>query len=312
MSLSDTRAQYLAGQIDKQGFIDKMYAVHTTLFDYADFIQGTDIASIQIGDGRVIMTTRQTGIRLVCNGMDKRATPLEILNFGCYEQAYWDLLTQLIDEDAWILDIGANIGWYALNLARRYPQAHILAFEPIRDTYAYLIENLRLNCVTNVVPHCFGFSNCNDVVPFYFYPAGSGNASMSNLSGRQDVDLVACMVRKLDDFARESDLRVDFIKCDVEGAELLVLEGGRDVLATHQPAVFAEMLRKWARPFGYHPNQIIQLMASLDYRCFVADQQRLAEFRLMDEDTVETNFFFLHAHRHARSIEALTTHQENG
>jgi hypothetical protein len=65
------------------------------------------------------------------------------------------------------------------------------------------------------------------------------------------------------------------------------------------------MLRKWSARFGYHPNEIIQLLASLGYRCFYASQDRLIGLLAMDETTKATNFFFLHVDKHRKHIEEL-------
>ena len=85
---------------------------------------------------------------------------------------------------------------------------------------------------------------------------------------------------------------MDFIKCDVEGAELFVFQGGVATIRTQQPVIFTEMLRKWSAAFGYHPNDIIALLADAGYHCFTVHDGRLTPFLTMDETTVETNFFF--------------------
>ena len=60
------------------------------------------------------------------------------------------------------------------------------------------------------------------------------------------------------------------------------------------------MLRKLTRPFGYHPNDIIALMAGYGYGCFRSEDGRLIPFDAMDDDTIETNFYFLHRTNHMR------------
>jgi hypothetical protein len=95
---------------------------------------------------------------------------------------------------------------------------------------------------------------------------------------------------------------VDFIKCDVEGAELLVFQGGQQTIARDLPIVFSEILRKWSAKFGYHPNDIFQLFHSLGYRSFSVAGSWLKPFEAMDATTLETNFFFLHATKHAELI----------
>ncbi len=51
-----------------------------------------------------------------------------------------------------IVDLGANVGVFALTVAKRFPNAHIYAVEPVPETFAQLVENIRLSGVTNVTP----------------------------------------------------------------------------------------------------------------------------------------------------------------
>ena len=63
-----------------------------------------------------------------------------------------------------------------------------------------------------------------------------------------------------------------------------------------------EMLRKHARRFDYHPNKIIEMLFSFGYRCFTFEGDTLIEFFTMDEQTVQTDFFFLHSEKHKDKI----------
>ncbi len=69
--------------------------------------------------------------------------------------------------------------------------------------------------------------------------------------------------------------------------------------------MFTEMLRKWSQQFGYSPNDIIDWFAALGYACFSVQGSRLAPFGRMNDQTTETNFFFLHKEKHAAWIAEL-------
>jgi FkbM family methyltransferase len=301
MKLHQIKQKYLSGEISKPDYIDDMHAAHTILFDYARFIRNTDIAKIEITDDAIVMTSRETGIRILCDKDDKRIVPVEILNFEQYESGDSALIFQMIKDDAVVFDIGANIGWYSLNIAKKYPSSNVVAFEPIPKTFDYLTENISLNEVKNIRINNLGLSNKAGEFVFYYYEGGSGNASSANLTGGNDVKEIKCKVTTLDEYATSENLSVDFIKCDVEGAELLVFQGGIETIRRCTPIVFTEMLRKWSAKFNYHPNEILGLFSGLGYRCFTAKDSRLTEFFSMDEETQETNFFFMHG-KHADII----------
>lgn len=308
MNISDTRSDFLNGDITKPEFIRTMYQLHhAKLFDYANYLKQTNIASIEISDDSVVITSRDKGVKMICPLGDHRVAPIEMLNFLDYETTDSIMIMRLVSPEDCVIDIGANAGWYAINIAKTYPSSTVLAFEPIPKTYDFLEKNIKLNRVSNVVAHRFGLSDESKDLTFYFYPEGSVNASSANVSERMDAELITCHVERLDDFVSTNKLRVDFIKCDVEGAELFAFQGATETLQRDKPIVFTEMLRKWAAKFNYHPNEIIALFASFDYRCFYADGATLKELVEMTDETVETNFFFLHAKKHQQLIDELSS-----
>ena len=68
----------------------------------------------------------------------------------------------------------------------------------------------------------------------------------------------------------------------------------------------SEMLRKWSAKFNYHPNDIIQLFEEIGYECYViADNGMLKRFGYVNEETIETNYFFLHPEVHNTIIQKL-------
>jgi FkbM family methyltransferase len=305
MHLIEARENYKAGRISKPEYIEVMYKQNLALFEFSEFIQETDIASIEIIDGFVIMTIRSTGIKLACEFADKRSAPMEALNFGHYEKTEWEMLCRMMGKRSIVWDVGANVGWYSLNLAKLFPEAQVLAFEPIYSTFRQLERNVQINGLGNIHIHNFGFSDRSGHIKFYLPFQNSANASSANLSEDENAMQVICQVMRMDDFAEEACLKMDLIKCDVEGAELLVLKGGARSLERYRPVIFMEMLRKWSAKFEYHPNQIIGLLGDMGYRCFTALDKKLVEFFHIDEATTETNFFFLHPNRHSSLINVL-------
>jgi hypothetical protein len=112
-----------------------------------------------------------------------------------------------------------------------------------------------------------------------------------------------CAADTLDNYMAVNNIeKIDFIKCDVEGAEYFVFQGGHKTLGENKPIVFTEMLRKWAAKFGYSPNDIIAYFTNFGYKCFVSDAGKLRQFGTVTEETLETNYFFLHGIKHQEII----------
>jgi FkbM family methyltransferase len=297
--IKKTVTDYLNGKTEKPSYIKLMYEQHhARLFEYAAYMKETNIQKIEIEDDNVIMTSRDRGVRMNCSTGDFRIAPIETLNFFDYEKLESNMMENLLSDGDTLFDIGANIGWYSINLGISRRASKIHAFEPIPETYLQLQKNISLNPCVNINAHNFGFSNEEGEFPFFYYSEGSGNASSANLTERDDVISVTCKVRTLDDFVKEARLKVDFIKCDVEGAELLVFKGGINTILRDKPIIFSEILRKWSAKFSYNPNEIFDLFRNQGYQAFTVTDQYLTEFFTMDEYTVQTNFFFLHTEKH--------------
>jgi FkbM family methyltransferase len=296
------KQQYHKGEISKPAFIDAMYEQNAALFDYMDLIDGTDIASIEITKDGVVFTSKVDGIKICCLKPDKRTAPFEILNFNEYESSDANLLFKLINDGDTIFDIGANIGWYSIAISKRFPKASIYAFEPLKNTFDILEHNVLLNQVTNIHLHNFGFSNDNKTITFYSSPYTSVSNSAKDITGEDGANEVACVVKKMDDYITNLNASIDFVKCDVEGAELFVYEGAKACINKFKPIVFTEMLRKWSAKFDYHPNDIIQLFRELDYLCFYGEKDKLINITEVKPTTTATNYFFLHQEKHAPII----------
>ena len=304
MGMKALKADFNNKLISKPDFIVRMHDCHKVLFEYADFIRNTDIQKIEVVDGQVVTTSREHGIKMVCDPTDRRIAPIETLNFGHYEKEECDMILRLVKDGQNIFDIGGNFGWYSLVIAKK-KKVNLFPFEPVPRTYGYLQQNVALNGVDNIELFNFGFSDQAQELKFFYYPEESGNASIANLSGTEGVQSIVCQVRRLDDFVQEHDARLDFIKCDVEGAELLVFKGGLQSISRDKPVIFAELLRKWSAKFNYHPNEVVELFRGIGYRCFTVHEEKLVPLTAIDEQTVETNFFFLHGEKHKTEIEAL-------
>jgi len=307
MKLSDVKSKFEKGIITKHDFIDEMYKSHSQLFDYVNLLNGNGISKIEISDKAVVMTVHPVigkgEIKIYCVTNDKRTTALEILNFGTYEENDASVLFKMTESDYTVFDIGANIGWYALNFSRIITSGIIHSFEPIPDTNSILRKNIEINAATNISVHEIALYDKNGETEFFYNPDELGASSARNIKELSQVKKIKCRTMTLDSFMSEKKIsRIDLVKCDVEGGEYFVFKGGQESIRRHKPIVFTEMLRKWSAKFDYHPNDIINLFSELDYNCFIVADKKLREIKEVTEDTMETNFIFLHPEKHKEKI----------
>jgi FkbM family methyltransferase len=137
------------------------------------------------------------------------------------------------------LDVGANIGYFTLLAAHLVGcQGKVFAVEP----YQYNVKLLYLSAQRN------GFENV-EILPFAVadkrtllaYDNVASNGVISEISLDIDSVLQSSLIYgvRLDDVLRDIE-RLDVIKIDVEGAEYMALDGGRNLLRKHRPTVFSE------------------------------------------------------------------------
>ncbi len=303
--LKDIKRAYMEGKIDKKTYIKNIHEIHKMLFDYCDFIKNTNIKTIHIDDEKVTMITKKDNIKLLGDRDDQRSIPIEILNFGEYEEEQINMIKKFINDDSVIFDIGANIGYHSISLSKFNNKCKIYSFEPIIKTYKYLENNIKNNELKNIKTFNIAFSNNDGEQTFYYYPEGSVNASAAILNDDIEVEKILCKIEKIDTFVKNHDIKIDLIKCDTEGSELLVFKGANETLEKFKPIIFTEMLRKWSKKFEYHPNDIIKYLGKFGYECFTIRGNNLEKFTMMDEQTIDTNFVFLNSIKHMEFINKL-------
>jgi len=309
------RKKFLAGirhtVAEKYRYTKDMFEGHKMLFEYTHLIKYTPVKKIEISGDRVVFTIHNSGkdILMRCDERDVNSMPLSCINFAAYdEEREMDSVLRLIKPKDVVFDVGSNIGWYAINILLQKKGAVVYCFEPIKSSYYYSIENFKSNNLETDKIHNFGLSDENKKIKFYFDVECAMASSMSNLRESKATMTEVCQVKRMDDFVAKlpSFKKLDFIKCDVEGAELLVFKGGLETIKKFKPIIFTEMLRKWSKKFGYHPDDIIKLFRNFGYECFIIYGKNLKKFSWVDGNTKEKNYLFLHKEKHKKIIKKLT------
>jgi len=301
--LNSLKQEFKEGKIDKQDFRNRMYNFHKILFDYSEYLKDTDIKKIEIIDNNVIMTSRRHGIKIACMKGDVIAPPIESLSADYYEKNDSQMLYNLMEDDFTMFDIGANIGWYSIGITKHKKNVSVYSFEPIPTLFENLKSNLKLNKSNNIKIFNHGFYNENKELTFYYYPDASGYSSNVQFPGKNGFEKVKCKVMTIDEFVNKNKIsKINFIKCDVEGAELFVFQGGVKAIERFKPIILSEISRINQSKFSSHPNNVIKFFREKGYLCFVANEQGLEEIKEVNENTQQTNAFFLHTKKHSLQI----------
>ncbi len=138
-----------------------------------------------------------------------------------------------------VIDIGSNIGYYALFESRLVGQSgRVYAIEPVPRNADLLRHNVRENRRTNVCVHELAIADRNGTVPMYLSSKSNWHSLLPSFSTRS----IAVPARTLDDFVSSSKLSsVDLIRMDVEGYEVSVLAGMERTLKQYGPRLLVEL-----------------------------------------------------------------------
>lgn len=132
-------------------------------------------------------------------------------------------------ENPVIFDVGANLGDYALALRSSFPNAYIYCFEPVKSTYAGLLQNVGSD---RLIKSCnIGLGDVQGNVTIHYNPAMLSRSTISSQSHQEFTQSETIEIQTLDAFCSGAGIsQIDFLKIDVEGHELKVLNGAKRLL----------------------------------------------------------------------------------
>jgi FkbM family methyltransferase len=170
------------------------------------------------------------------SSMETRFIYDEIFRLGCYDGIR-------LPQRPLVIDVGANIGMFALFVKLRYPDAEILAFEPAPESASVFRQNMDLHGLDGVQVAEIALGSCQEhSAPFTYYPAIPGNstrypgqkgaakAALSKIYSARVAERlykgrdITVPVERLSGFL-SADRAVDLLMIDVEGGEVDVLRG---------------------------------------------------------------------------------------
>ena len=154
------------------------------------------------------------------------------------------IFEKYINKESIVLEGGCHIGTHTLRLGLLGKQ--VLSFEPMTSSSIILHENLKLNNITNVTVYSEGLSNKTGVAQFEWFghnnPGGSGltNNPMGKPNYEKKIENNNYPINLITIDSLQLD-KLDFIKLDVEGYEINVIEGALNTIKKCKPVITMEI-----------------------------------------------------------------------
>ena len=177
-----------------------------------------------------------------------------------------------------IFDVGANIGTWTTWAARFWPQGIVHAFEPQHQVFQMLCGNCAINNLYNVHAHNVALGYQRDVVtvnePDYFYQQDFGRFSLLHGhrvkdSGRSMMVQIETLDSIMEKFAVS---KLDLIKIDAEGMDVMILRGALETIARHCPFIFME----YHDTHESYAEQISHVLMPLGYQIHYQERDLVA------------------------------------
>lgn len=165
---------------------------------------------------------------------------------GVYEPQLQQAIQELINPGWIIYDVGANIGYISILLAKAVsPSGQVHAFEALPDNFARVQMNIQLNSLQGIISpvHAAVIDETKPVI--FLVGPSNGMGKVSGSAGRQEVVYEHSLTvpgLSLDDYVYEQGHPApNVVKMDIEGGEVLALPGMRRILENAHPLMLLEL-----------------------------------------------------------------------
>ena len=172
------------------------------------------------------------------------------------------VLAQVLRPDANCLDIGCHFGSMLSEIVRLAPRGNHVAFEAIPEKVSFLRRKF-----PGVRIHDTALSDKEGTSSFFINEKQTGFSGLAR-HGEGTFREIVVKCQRLDEMTDDLPT-IDFVKIDVEGAELYVLRGARRLLDRDRPIMLFECSPSGPLAFGYQPGDLHDLLTSYGYDIFL-------------------------------------------
>jgi FkbM family methyltransferase len=214
---------------------------------------------------------------------------LSLSTYGPHGKLSEELFAREIKTGDIVVDVGAHIGSYTLLFAKLVgPTGKVFAFEPHKDNFALLKKNIEINGYQNIIAENKAISYLSGKSKFYlgteFYLYGA------LFKPQRFDDVVDVNTVTLDDYFKDFNEKIDFIKMDICGGEGRAFQGMKLIL-DENPDV--KLFHEWW-PWGIaqygisNPEKHLELLDDNNYKIFKIDGKKNAVIPISIEELVKS------------------------
>ncbi|MBW8049692.1 MAG: FkbM family methyltransferase [Cytophagales bacterium] len=193
---------------------------------------------------------------------------------GSHEPFTTEFVKTQINKNDIVIDLGANIGYYTLIFARCVGEGGVVfAFEPDPDNFQLLVKNVKVNGYHNVILINKAVSNYTGKIKLYLSEDNYGDHRIYKpLERRKSIEIESI---RLDDYFKDKNIEINFIKMDIQGAEYGAIQGMSSILKKYEKIkMITEFWPIGLQQTDIEPEDYINLLHKTGFKVFCVDEQK--------------------------------------
>lgn len=221
---------------------------------------------------------------LVANGVELRVDLRDkiiarrLYWFRVYELEETELVKTFVRPGMTVFDIGANLGYYTLLFSVLVGnRGHVVAFEPAPANHLLLLRNVEANSAANVMVLKSAVAAEEGEVTLTLSSDNYGGHNIGEFDDLTHGESVTVACTTVDATAAQLDVRPDFIKMDIEGAEVRALRGMRKTLTENEHVLLmCEFNPQALKNCDATPEEFVRYLEGMGFRFYrIATRARL-------------------------------------
>jgi len=231
------------------------------------------------------VTLMLDGHRMHADTFDRKLALL-FWKYSILESYEKELMREHVRPGMTVADIGANIGYYTVQFANWTGAAgKVYAFEPDPDNYALLEKNIQSNGYQNIHPYKLAISDKSGAGQLFISEDNRGDHRLFDTS--QSRRRIPIETASLDDFSNKNQMKIDFIKMDIQGSEYVALRGMKKLIESNPSIViFSEFSPIHLRACGTTPEDYLRCLKEFGLRARLINEAKRSLEEMNDDELI--------------------------